>query len=123
MVCELECDRLLEMLSDPGSYPEPTERVERIETHISWVFLTDRFAYKLKKPVDYEFLDYSTVERRQWACEQEVVLTGGWHAKCTWVRFRSLGTGTIVCGWAARAFRSTGWSRCGVCRQGRRWID
>jgi aminoglycoside phosphotransferase family enzyme/predicted kinase len=48
--------------------------VERVETHISWVFLTDRFAYKLKKPVAFNFLDFSTPQLREWACRQEVRL-------------------------------------------------
>lgn len=61
-------------LSKPRSYPHATATVEVIETHISWVFLTDRFAYKLKKPVRFEFLDFSTVERRHDACAQEVKL-------------------------------------------------
>jgi len=50
--------------------------VELIETHISWVFLTDRFAYKLKKPVRFGFLDFSTKELRRQACENEVNLNG-----------------------------------------------
>jgi aminoglycoside phosphotransferase family enzyme len=44
------------------------------ETHISWVFLTDRFAYKLKKPVRYDFLDFSTPQARRAACEAELRL-------------------------------------------------
>ena len=41
----------LAFLLQPGSYPEPTHKVTAIETHMSWVFLTDDFAYKLKKPI------------------------------------------------------------------------
>ncbi len=41
------------------------------ETHISWVFLVGNRAYKLKKPVKLEFLDYSTPEKRRWACGRE----------------------------------------------------
>ncbi|MCE9553995.1 MAG: AAA family ATPase [Planctomycetes bacterium] len=52
----------------------PADRVQWIETHISWVFLTDRFAYKLKKPVRFEFLDFSTPALRRQACEDEVRL-------------------------------------------------
>ena len=52
--------RVTELLADRRSYPEPTHDVERIDTHISCVFLTDRFVYKLKKPVKYDFLDFST---------------------------------------------------------------
>ena len=61
-------------LSEPAAYPEPTKSVEKIETHISWVFLTDRFAYKVKKPVRFDFLDFSTPERRHEACREEMRL-------------------------------------------------
>ncbi|GIX47209.1 MAG: kinase [Candidatus Tectimicrobiota bacterium] len=61
-------------LADPAFYPEPTTRVEVRETHISLVFLTDRYAYKLKKPVDLGFLDYSTLARRRFYCLQELLL-------------------------------------------------
>jgi aminoglycoside phosphotransferase family enzyme/predicted kinase len=62
------------LMSDPLSYDYPTSQVEVIETHISWVFLTDRYAYKLKKPVRFEFLDFSTPELRHRACLEEVRL-------------------------------------------------
>lgn len=65
---------LLAFLSDPKSYAERPGRVERAETHISWVFLTNRYAYKLKKPVSFDFLDFSTVEQRHDACRAEVDL-------------------------------------------------
>ena len=55
------------IVSDPRA-------VELIETHISWVFLTDRFAYKLKKPVHFSFLDFSTVAKRHRACLDELRL-------------------------------------------------
>jgi aminoglycoside phosphotransferase family enzyme len=61
-------------LLQPASYPEPTQEVRAIETHMSWVFLTDRFAYKLKKPVRFPFLDFSTVELRRHFCEEEIRL-------------------------------------------------
>jgi aminoglycoside phosphotransferase family enzyme len=61
-------------LGCPSSYPEPTRQVEARETHMSWVFLTDRHAYKLKKPVRYPFLDFSTIELRRRNCEEEVRL-------------------------------------------------
>lgn len=61
-------------LRDPGAYPEPTSRVETVETHMSWVFLTDTRAYKLKKPVRYDYLDFSTPEARRHDCEEEVRL-------------------------------------------------
>ncbi|MGE5319906.1 MAG: hypothetical protein ACM3KD_06990, partial [Hyphomicrobiaceae bacterium] len=61
-------------LGRPDAYPEATARVEAVETHMSWVFLTDRHAYKLKKPVRYPYLDFSTTEARRLDCEQEVRL-------------------------------------------------
>lgn len=63
-------------LRQPRSYPEPTASVELRETHMSWVFLTDRYAYKLKKPVRRPFLDFSTLERRRANSEMEVQLNG-----------------------------------------------
>ena len=61
-------------LSLPDSYRDSTTSVERIETHMSWVFLTDQFAHKLKKPVRYEFLDFRSLEARHRNCEKEVRL-------------------------------------------------
>ena len=52
-------------LRKPDAYPEHTRQVEAIETHLSWVFLTDRYAYKLKKPARLLHLDYSTLEARR----------------------------------------------------------
>jgi aminoglycoside phosphotransferase family enzyme len=64
----------IDFLLRPASYPEPTRQVEAKETHMSWVFLTDAHAYKLKKPVRYPFLDFSSVELRRRNCEEEVRL-------------------------------------------------
>lgn len=61
-------------LRQPSSFPEPAYRVEAIETHMSWVFLTDGFAYKMKKPVRYDFLDFSTLEARRRYCDEELRL-------------------------------------------------
>jgi uncharacterized protein len=63
-----------EALRSPAIYPDRPKRLEVIETHISWVFLTDERAYKLRKPVVFPFLDYGTPERRQAMCEEEVRL-------------------------------------------------
>jgi aminoglycoside phosphotransferase family enzyme len=65
---------LVEALLDPAAYPEPTSAVSLIQTHISWVFLTDRFAYKVKKPVYLGFLDFSTLRRRHYYLKQELTL-------------------------------------------------
>ena len=56
------------------AYRDPVERVDSIETHMSWVFLSDGWAYKLKKPVRYQFLDFSSLEARRLDCEEEVRL-------------------------------------------------
>jgi aminoglycoside phosphotransferase family enzyme len=61
-------------LSRPESYAEPTQRVEVRETHMSWVFLTDTTAWKLKKPVRSRDLDLSTAAARHANCEEELRL-------------------------------------------------
>lgn len=61
-------------LSKPNAYPEVPAGVEAKETHMSWVFLTDRHAYKLKKPVRTGFLDYGTIAARQRNCRREIRL-------------------------------------------------
>lgn len=62
---------LVELLLSPATYGERNRRISLVETHISWVFLTDRFVYKLKKPVRFDFLDFSTPQARRRACEAE----------------------------------------------------
>lgn len=66
-------DRLVAWLASPSTYPG-NPRVEVAETHISWVFLTPDLVYKLKKPVRFEFLDFSTADKRKVACEDELRL-------------------------------------------------
>ena len=66
--------RLIAALHDPSRYDHPVARLELIETHISWVLLTGPFAYKIKKGVDFGFLDYSTLEKRHRQCEEELRL-------------------------------------------------
>ena len=61
-------------LSRAASYAERPRGVRAIETHMSWVFLTDKHAYKLKKPVRHTFLDFSTIEARRRNCRAEVRL-------------------------------------------------
>lgn len=67
-------DAKVAFLSQPASYPEPTTRVDTIETHMSWVFLTDRHAYKLKKPVRNSQFDFRSVAARRLHCAEEVRL-------------------------------------------------
>ncbi|MFC0775068.1 hypothetical protein [Terrimonas alba] len=57
-----------------GEFPEITHERELIETHISWVIVCDQFVYKIKKPVHFSFLDFSTPELRKHFCEREVEL-------------------------------------------------
>ncbi|MCU0719570.1 MAG: AAA family ATPase [Pirellula sp.] len=64
-----------ESLLNSSVYPHSAaEPIELIETHISWVFLAGHFAYKLKKPIVNDFLDYSTLEKRHSACVHELNL-------------------------------------------------
>lgn len=67
-------DRLIAGMRDPSAYPHPVARVEHIETHISHVLLAGGYAYKLKKPLNLGFLDFSTPERRRFCCEEELRL-------------------------------------------------
>ena len=65
---------VIRLLRNPRTYAERTRTVEVVETHISWVFLTDHYAYKLKKPVRFEFLNFSTPRAREAACAEEIRL-------------------------------------------------
>jgi aminoglycoside phosphotransferase family enzyme len=67
-------DEKVAFLKRPESYACRPSFVESIETHMAWVFLTDRHAYKLKKPVRYDYLDFSTIEARQLDCYRELQL-------------------------------------------------
>ena len=67
---------LVQALLRPGAYPDGTRsaRVELMETHVSYLFLTGSYVYKVKKPVDYGFLDFTSLEKRRYFCHQEVLL-------------------------------------------------
>ncbi len=65
---------LIEELLDPGAYPEHPSQVTLIQTHISYLFLTDKYVYKIKKPVDFGFLDFTTLDKRLLYCTEEVRL-------------------------------------------------
>ena len=69
---------LVEQLMLPAAFDYPVKSVERIETHISWVILTDRYAYKIKKPLLLDFLDFSNLERRHYYCDEELRLNRPW---------------------------------------------
>ncbi len=64
----------ISFLREPAHYPEQPSRVEVMETHMSWVFLTDRHVYKLHKPIRTDYLDFSTLEKRRLDCEEEIRL-------------------------------------------------
>ncbi len=61
-------------LLEPQAYPHPVGEVQLIETHISWVLLAGEFAYKIKRPVRYAFIDLRDPERRRFLCEEELRL-------------------------------------------------
>jgi len=65
---------LISALQDPAFFDHPVGDIRLIETHISWVILTGEFAYKIKKAVNFGFLDFSTLEKRHFYCEEEVRL-------------------------------------------------
>lgn len=65
---------LTEALKHASAYPHPVTDIQVIETHISWLFLTGTYAYKVKKPVDFGFLDFTSLEKRQFFCEEELRL-------------------------------------------------
>lgn len=64
----------IDFLKRPETYPHRPDRVKHIQTHISHVFIASPFVYKFKKPVNFDFLDFSTLEKRKYYCEQEVEL-------------------------------------------------
>ena len=66
--------RLLSHLLDPLTYPEETRDVTLVQTHISFLFVTDNHVYKIKKPLDLGFLNFTTLDRRRFYCEEEVRL-------------------------------------------------
>lgn len=65
---------LLEAMQNPAIYDHPVGQFQLIETHISWVLLTGSYVYKIKKAVDFGFLDYSTLKKRHTQCEEELRL-------------------------------------------------
>ena len=67
-------ERIIEELSKPEAYPHKVSEVQVIQTHISVVFITDEKVYKVKKPVNFGFLDFTTLDRRQHFCFEELAL-------------------------------------------------
>jgi uncharacterized protein len=67
-------EQLLPFLLNPNSYPHRPRRVRLVQTHSSFVFLVPPFVYKVKKPVNFGFLNFSTLEKRRYFCEREIEL-------------------------------------------------
>ena len=70
----MDLPQLIEALSDPAAYPDQVGEVDVRQTHISAVFLAGHYVYKVKKPVELGFLDFSTLAKRRHYCEEEVRL-------------------------------------------------
>ena len=64
----------IQSLLQPAAYPDPAADVRLIQTHVSWIFLAGNYAYKIKKPVNFGFLDFSTLDRRRFYCQEELRL-------------------------------------------------
>lgn len=71
---DLAVPALIDNLRLPRCYPHPVAEIRLLETHISWVLLTGTYAYKIKKPVNLGFLDFSTLDLRRSYCEEELRL-------------------------------------------------
>ncbi|WP_262966402.1 bifunctional aminoglycoside phosphotransferase/ATP-binding protein [Methylobacter psychrophilus] len=65
---------LIKALSEASAYQHKVTAFSLVETHISWVLLTGKYAYKIKKPVNFGFLDFSTLEKRRFFCHEEIRL-------------------------------------------------
>src|SRR5262249_364790 len=71
---DVSLDEKVAFLSRTTSYRQPVRRVGRRETHMSWIFLAGEEVYKLKKPLRFPYLDFSTLARREAACRAELTL-------------------------------------------------
>lgn len=108
---------LIAALQDPALYPHPVEGFQVIETHISWVILTGPYAYKIKKPMNFGFLDFSELADRAHFCAEELRLnqrlTSDLYLQCC----RSPAARKHLC-WAAKVSRSSTHCRCASSRVG-----
>jgi len=64
----------VEALFEPGAYPHKPQRIELVQTQMSLIYLTGQYVYKIKKPVNLGYLDYTTLEKRHFFCRQELEL-------------------------------------------------
>jgi aminoglycoside phosphotransferase family enzyme len=67
-------ESMIEDLLKPEALPDPTTQIRLVQTHISLVFVADEFVYKVKKPVNFGFLDFTSLEKRAFYCRQELTL-------------------------------------------------
>src|SRR5438046_4604 len=67
-------ESLIHALLNPSLYPHEVEKLEVVQTHLSWVILTGPYAYKIKKPLNLGFQDFNTLEKREYYCDLEVLL-------------------------------------------------
>ena len=67
-------DQLIQALTDRSIYEHPTSEIAVLQTHISWVVLTGPYAYKVKKPINLGFVDFSTLAKRHFFCQEELRL-------------------------------------------------
>ena len=65
---------IIQSLLNPKKYPDNPDKINLVQTHISYVLISKEKVYKIKKPVDFGFLDFTTLEKRKFYCEQEIVL-------------------------------------------------
>lgn len=65
---------LVQALLVPEAYPHPVNKIELVQTQMSFVFLTDDYVYKVKKPVNLGYLDYTTLDKRHFFCQREIEL-------------------------------------------------
>ena len=77
-------DRLIQALSERAVYAHPTTEIAVLQTHISWVVLTGPYVYKIKKPVDLGFVDFSTLAKRRFFCQEELRLNRRLAPISTW---------------------------------------
>ena len=87
--------KLVEAMSRPKFYPHRPPTVELVQTHISFVFIAGDFVYKVKKAVDFGFLDFTTLAKRKYFCEEELRLNRRLHLQirilrrgCSWTAHR-----------------------------------
>jgi aminoglycoside phosphotransferase family enzyme len=69
-------EQFIEALQQPAACDHLVEDIQLLETHIFWVLLAGLYAYKIKKPVDLGFADFSTLEKRKFYCQEELRLNG-----------------------------------------------